>query len=73
METWSKWQEHVEREGMEFAAAPIYTVFGDGQTPLKPYQAAVKASAVTGALIERFNKPAAYGGAESLRFRILLT
>jgi predicted acetyltransferase len=26
-----------------------------------------------GTLIERFNKPAAYGGAESLRFRILLT
>jgi UDP:flavonoid glycosyltransferase YjiC (YdhE family) len=30
-------------------------VFGDGQTPLKPYQAAVKASAVTGALIEEFD------------------
>jgi UDP:flavonoid glycosyltransferase YjiC (YdhE family) len=55
VETWSKWQEHVEREGMQFAPAPIYTVFGDGQTPLKPYQAAVKASAVTGALIERFD------------------
>jgi predicted acetyltransferase len=26
-----------------------------------------------GTLVERFNKPAAYGGAESLRFRILLT
>jgi UDP:flavonoid glycosyltransferase YjiC (YdhE family) len=45
----------VEREGLRFAAAPVYTVFGDGQTPLKPYQAAVKASAVTGALIESFD------------------
>jgi UDP:flavonoid glycosyltransferase YjiC (YdhE family) len=55
VETWHKWQDQVEREGMRFAAAPIYTVFGDGKTPLKPYQAAVKASAVTGALIEEFD------------------
>jgi UDP:flavonoid glycosyltransferase YjiC (YdhE family) len=58
VETWSKWQEHVEREGMRFAAAPVYTVFGDGKAPLKPYQAAVKASAVTGALIEEFDPEA---------------
>jgi len=43
---------------MHFAAAPVYTVFGDGKTPLKPYQAAVKASAVTGALIEEFDPEA---------------
>jgi UDP:flavonoid glycosyltransferase YjiC (YdhE family) len=43
---------------MRFAAAPVYTVFGDGKTPLKPYQAAVKASAVTGALIEEFDPEA---------------
>jgi UDP:flavonoid glycosyltransferase YjiC (YdhE family) len=43
---------------MRFAAAPIYTVFGDGETPLKPYQAAVKASAVTHALIEEFDPDA---------------
>jgi UDP:flavonoid glycosyltransferase YjiC (YdhE family) len=55
LETWSKWQEHVEREGMRFAPAPIYTVFGDGKQPLKPYQAAVRASAVTRELIERFD------------------
>ena len=55
VETWHKWQDQVEREGMRFAAAPIYTVFGDGKTPLKPYQAAVKASSVTGALIEEFD------------------
>jgi UDP:flavonoid glycosyltransferase YjiC (YdhE family) len=55
LETWSKWQEHVEREGMGFAPAPIYTVFGDRKEPLKPYQAAVRASAVTRELIERFD------------------
>ena len=43
---------------MRFAAAPVYTVFGDGQTPLKPYQAAVKASSVTHALIEEFDPDA---------------
>jgi UDP:flavonoid glycosyltransferase YjiC (YdhE family) len=48
----------VEREGLRFAAAPVYTVFGDGKTPLKPYQAAVKASSVTGALIEDFGPDA---------------
>jgi MGT family glycosyltransferase len=58
VETWSKWQEHVEREGMQFAAAPVYTVFGDGKAPLKPYQAAVRASAVTRELIRRFDPEA---------------
>jgi UDP:flavonoid glycosyltransferase YjiC (YdhE family) len=55
VETWDRWQEQVEREGLRFAAAPVYTVFGDGKQPLKPYQAAVKASSVTGALIEDFD------------------
>jgi UDP:flavonoid glycosyltransferase YjiC (YdhE family) len=43
---------------MRFSAAPVYTVFGDGQAPLKPYQAAVRASAVTRELIERFDPEA---------------
>ena len=55
LETWDRWQDDVEREGMRFSPAPIYTVFGDGQAPLKPYQAAVRASAVTRELIERFD------------------
>jgi UDP:flavonoid glycosyltransferase YjiC (YdhE family) len=57
VETWSRWQEHVEREGMRFAAAPVYAVFGDGNA-LKPYQAAVRASAVTHELIEEFDPDA---------------
>jgi UDP:flavonoid glycosyltransferase YjiC (YdhE family) len=51
LETWSRWREHVEREGMRFAAAPEYQVFPTRERPLKPYVAAVKASAATRELI----------------------
>jgi UDP:flavonoid glycosyltransferase YjiC (YdhE family) len=47
LETWERWQEHVEREGMRFAAAPVYDVFPTREKPLKPYVAAVKASGST--------------------------
>jgi UDP:flavonoid glycosyltransferase YjiC (YdhE family) len=47
LETYVKWQEHVEREGMRFAAAPVYQVWPTPEEALKPYQAAVKASSVT--------------------------
>jgi MGT family glycosyltransferase len=53
LETWSKWREHVEREGIRFAPAPEYNVFPSGDSKvLKPYQAAVRASPVTRELIE---------------------
>ncbi|MEA2330205.1 MAG: hypothetical protein QOH58_343 [Thermoleophilaceae bacterium] len=51
IETWSKWREHAEREGMRFAAAPEYQVFPTEGRPLKPYAAAVRASAETRRLI----------------------
>ena len=41
----------MEREGMRFAAAPEYQVFPTRDVPLKPYAAAVKASAPTRELI----------------------
>jgi UDP:flavonoid glycosyltransferase YjiC (YdhE family) len=44
LETWSRWREQVEREGMRFAAAPEYEVFPTRNKPLKPYVAAVRAS-----------------------------
>jgi UDP:flavonoid glycosyltransferase YjiC (YdhE family) len=47
LETWDRWQEHVEREGMRFAAAPVYEVFPTREKPLKPYVAAVRASGST--------------------------
>jgi UDP:flavonoid glycosyltransferase YjiC (YdhE family) len=51
LETWSRWREHVEREGMRFAAAPEYQVFPTRERPLKPYVAAVRASAETARVI----------------------
>jgi UDP:flavonoid glycosyltransferase YjiC (YdhE family) len=47
LETWSRWREHVEREGMRFAAAPEYEVFPSRDKPLKPYVAAVRAAGST--------------------------
>ncbi len=47
LQTWAQWREHVEREGMTFAAAPEYQVFPTRERPLKPYAAAVRASKVT--------------------------
>jgi UDP:flavonoid glycosyltransferase YjiC (YdhE family) len=47
LETWSRWREHVEREGMRFAAAPEYEVFPSLGAPMKPYAAAVRASGST--------------------------
>ena len=55
LETWSRWHEHVEREGMRFAAAPEYQVFPTRDRPLKPYVAAVKASTATRELIRWFD------------------
>ena len=54
LETWAKWQPDVEREGMRFAAAPEYQVFPTEGRALKPYEAAVRASAVTRSLIRSF-------------------
>jgi UDP:flavonoid glycosyltransferase YjiC (YdhE family) len=47
LETWSRWREAVEREGMRFAAAPEYQVFPSQDMVLKPYVAAVRASGST--------------------------
>jgi UDP:flavonoid glycosyltransferase YjiC (YdhE family) len=59
LQTWTKWQEHVEREGMRFERAPEYKVFPTKDTPgLKPYQAAVRAARDTLPLIEEFGPDA---------------
>jgi UDP:flavonoid glycosyltransferase YjiC (YdhE family) len=58
LETWSRWREQVEREGMRFAAAPEYDVFPTRERPLKPYEAAVRASGVTRALIRELDADA---------------
>jgi UDP:flavonoid glycosyltransferase YjiC (YdhE family) len=47
VETWTRWQEDVEREGMRFAPAPEYHVFPTMERPLKPYEAVRRAASVT--------------------------
>ncbi len=47
LETWQRWREHVEAEGMRFVSAPEYPVFPTREQPLKPYEAVVVATAET--------------------------
>ncbi len=46
-ETWQRWREPAEAEGMRFVAAPEYPVFPTRDQPLKPYEAVVVATAET--------------------------
>src|SRR3954453_21247333 len=52
LQTWQRWREEVEREGMRFAAAPEYHVFPTEGRPLKPYQAVVRAARETLPLVD---------------------
>jgi MGT family glycosyltransferase len=47
LETWQRWREHAEAEGIRFVAAPEYPVFPTRERPLKPYEAVVVATAET--------------------------
>ena len=59
LQTWRKWRDHVESEGIGFDAAPEYKVFPTKDSPgLKPYQAAVRAARETQPLIEDFGPDA---------------
>jgi UDP:flavonoid glycosyltransferase YjiC (YdhE family) len=51
LQTWTRWREHVEAEGMAFAAAPEYEVFPSGPEPLDFYEAVVHATLDTGPLV----------------------
>jgi UDP:flavonoid glycosyltransferase YjiC (YdhE family) len=52
VQTWVRWRDHVEAEGMRFAAAPEYHVFPTRDRPLKPYQAVVRAAEETLPLVD---------------------
>jgi MGT family glycosyltransferase len=52
LQTWQRWREEVEAEGMRFAAAPEYHVFPTQDRPLKPYQAVVRAAGETLPLVD---------------------
>lgn len=54
MQTWERWREDIEREGVEFAPAPEYTVFPTGRD-LTPYEAAVEATRKTVPLVRSFD------------------
>jgi UDP:flavonoid glycosyltransferase YjiC (YdhE family) len=54
LQTWARWEEHVEGEGMKFAAAPEYHVFPNGPEPLEFYEAVIYATRDTVPLLEDF-------------------
>jgi UDP:flavonoid glycosyltransferase YjiC (YdhE family) len=51
LQTWTRWQEHVEAEGLTFAAAPEYEVFPSGPEPLDFYETVVQVTADTVPLV----------------------
>jgi UDP:flavonoid glycosyltransferase YjiC (YdhE family) len=51
LQTWTRWQAHIEAEGMTFAAAPEYEVFPSGPEPLDFYEAVVHATLDTRPLV----------------------
>jgi UDP:flavonoid glycosyltransferase YjiC (YdhE family) len=51
LQTWSRWREPVEADGIRFAAAPEYHVFPTLERPMTPYQAVVRATGETRALV----------------------
>jgi UDP:flavonoid glycosyltransferase YjiC (YdhE family) len=53
VQTWARWREHVEAEGLTFAAAPEYQVFPSGPEPLDLYEAVVRAAADTLPLVRQ--------------------
>jgi UDP:flavonoid glycosyltransferase YjiC (YdhE family) len=52
LQTWKRWQEPVEAEGIAFAAAPEYEVFPSGPEPLDFYEAVVHATRDTLPLVQ---------------------
>src|SRR5271166_790490 len=44
LQTWVRWREDVEAEGLRFAPAPEYQVFPSGSEPLDFYEAVVQAT-----------------------------
>jgi UDP:flavonoid glycosyltransferase YjiC (YdhE family) len=51
LQTWTRWREHVEAEGLIFAAAPEYRVFPSGPEPLDFHETVVRATTDTVPLV----------------------
>ena len=52
LQTWTRWQQDVEADGLRFAAAPEYRVFPSGPEPLGFYEAVVQAAKDTLPLVQ---------------------
>lgn len=59
LQTWARWREQVEAEGMSFATAPEYQVFPQGPEPLDFYEAVVHATRDTRPLVAELRPHAA--------------
>jgi UDP:flavonoid glycosyltransferase YjiC (YdhE family) len=55
LQTWRRWADDVERDGIEFAPAPEYSVFPPTGRHLTPYEAAVEATRETVPLVDAFD------------------
>ncbi len=53
VQTWKRWREAIEREGLGFAPAPEYQVFPTENRPLKPYEAVVRAARAAVPVLEQ--------------------
>jgi UDP:flavonoid glycosyltransferase YjiC (YdhE family) len=53
LQTWRRWQQHVQDEGLAFTPAPEYHVFPSGPQPLDFYEAVVHATADTVPLVRQ--------------------
>jgi MGT family glycosyltransferase len=51
VQTWRRWQQDIEAEGLDFAPAPEYQVFPSGPEPLDFYEAVVHAANDTRPLV----------------------
>ncbi len=58
LQTWRRWQAHVEGEGMAFAPAPEYQVFPQGPEPLDFYEAVYHATRDTLPLVRELRPEA---------------
>jgi UDP:flavonoid glycosyltransferase YjiC (YdhE family) len=53
LQTWTRWRQHVEAEGMTFATAPEYQVFPSGPEPVDFYEAVVHSTLDTRPLVRK--------------------
>jgi len=53
-ETWARWREPVEAAGMRFVAAPEFPTFPTREQPVGPYEAVIRATAITRPALAEF-------------------